>query len=102
MNKYESSLKMFSEVVSAHVSWLLCSKAVALEEIAKCHETHNHLKGLEAVEKLSEVETACMGRSRTFPPSKLARREEKESTGKAVLDLPFLHALQPLAIFAAF
>lgn len=78
MNKYEPSLKMFSEVVAAHVSWLLCPKVMALEEIAKYRETHSRLKGLETVEKLSEVETAYMGRSRTFPPSKLAKREEKE------------------------
>lgn len=58
---------------------------MALEETAKYHETHNHLKGLVTVEKLSEVETAYMDRSRTFAPSKvcltalkLARRKEKE------------------------
>lgn len=58
---------------------------MALEEIVKCHATHNHLKGLETLEKLSELETACMDRNRTFAPLKvcltalkLARREEKE------------------------
>lgn len=86
---------------------------MALEEIAKYHETHNHLKGLEIVEKLSEVETGTRlpkltGAELLLPqrcallPSSWPGETKRNEVCKAVPDFSFLHALQPLAIFAVF